>query len=67
MAYASPPVQTHSGVRMHALRSLFIAAACAAWPPGPDRGDLPAAYPATNFHSKNLQAPTTWTRPPAAS
>ena len=31
--------------------------------------DLPAAYPATNFHSENLQrsSPPTSTRPPAAS
>ena len=43
---------------MNALRSLFIAAAaCAALAAqAQTKWDLPAAYPATNFHSVNLQA-----------
>jgi TRAP-type C4-dicarboxylate transport system substrate-binding protein len=43
---------------MHALRSILVAAAaCAAFAAqAQTKWDLPAAYPATNFHSVNLQA-----------
>jgi TRAP-type C4-dicarboxylate transport system substrate-binding protein len=43
---------------MHALRSILVAAtACAALSvQAQTKWDLPAAYPATNFHSVNLQA-----------
>ena len=45
-------------------RAAAVAAAAAAQ----TKWDLPAAYPATNFHTENLSSsPTTSTRPAAAS
>ena len=49
---------------------LLAAAACAVAlsAHAQTKWDLPAAYPATNFHTVNLRSsPPTSTRPPAAS
>ena len=56
MAYASSTVIHLSGVRMQFFRPLLATVACtvALSAQAQIKWDLPAAYPATNFHTENL-------------